>query len=458
MCKFFHSRRQSVEYNIHKNFKDIWGSSSVKVFFVLCAVAASLAAQETPADSAGSGGITRRITGASQFFDHDFVNVYVFGNGSWDSRVPVLSSNQTSFGNSLGWEAGGGITLTHTFKGGDVTLNYRGSYRDYQSAGFSGGNQQSLSLGFNKRLNRRWTFGANVNGGILSYGSSFYSPSAVGVTVAANPFSLESRFVDAGVSLSYEQTRRLSYVFSGDYFLSNYANSISFSSRGVSGSASVLYRTTARTTVGATYSRSYYKYSQNAGDSTIDGGSLSLSHRFVNHWQLDLSGGVNRSHSKGVINVPISTIFNGQLVTGYYIGPYDRTLYSPSFQGVLTHYYRRSLVSIGGGQSILAGNGLYLSSRDLFANGTYSYSTRRSNFSLGSTYARLSSIANTVTQVYSTEGASAGYGVNLVRYLSANFRYDFLHYDDLFAFGGLNEHRVSFGLSLSSKSVPLTLF
>jgi len=430
----------------------------VKVFLVLCAVAASLAAQETPADSADSGSVTRRVTAASQFFDHDFVNVFVFGNGVWDSRVPVFSSTQTSFGSGVGWEAGGGITLTHTFKGGGVTLNYRGSYRDYQSSGFTGGNQQSLSLGFNKRLNRRWTFGANVNGGILSYGNSFYSPASVGVTIPANPFSAESRFVDAGVNLTYEQTRRLSYVFNGDYFLNNYTYAGAFSSHGVSGSASALYRTTARTTIGATYSRSYYTYSQNAGDSTIDGGSLSVSHRFANHWQLDLSGGINRSHSKGVISVPVSTIFNGQLVTGYYVGAYDRTIYSPAFQGVLTHYYRRSSFSIGGGQSVLAGNGIYLGSRDLFANATYSYSTRRSNFSLGSTYARLSSIANTVTQVYSSEGASAGYGVNLVKYLSANFRYDFLHYDGFFGYGSINEHRLSFGLSLSSKSVPLTLF
>jgi hypothetical protein len=450
------SRFRADELQRHNIDQNFGGSGLVKVFLILCVAATSLVAQSASSDNSGYN--TRSITAVSQFFDHDFVNVFVFANGVWDSRVPVLSSNTTTFGSGLGWEAGGGLSLSHQFKGGSVTLNYRGSYRDYRSVSFSGGNQQSLALGVSKQLNRRWTVGLDASGGIMSYGTSYYSPSSVATSVGSNPFSVETRFLSTGVNLTYQQTRRLSYVFNGDYFLTNYSYANAFSSRGFSGGASALYRITARTTVGASYSHSYYTYSKQGGTSNIDGAFLTLSHQFPEHWQIDLSGGVNRSHSQGTITIPVSAIFKGQLVTGYYTGAYDRTVYSPAFQAVLTRLYRHSSFSAAGGQSVLGGNGVFLTSRNLFANSTYSYSTRRTNLSFGVSYSRLSSLANSVAQTYSYDGASASYGVNLVRYVSANFRYDFLHYDGLFSYNGINEHRVSFGLSLSSKSVPLTLF
>jgi hypothetical protein len=426
----------------------------LKVLFLLFVAAATAVAQQ---DAAADLGSSRRITAASEFFDHDYVNVYAFANGVWDSRVPLLSGN-SSFSGGLGWEAGGGLTLTHSFKGGSVTLNYRGSYRDYQSAGFTGGDQQSLAFAFDKRLSRRWGIGGSVGAGIVSYGASTFSAGAVGSDIATNPFSTQSRYVNSGVTLSFQQSRRLSYVFSGEYLLSSYNYVGALNSHGYGGGASVLYRVTARTTMGLNYNHTNFAYSHNAGNSAIDTAGLSLSHQFNGHWQLDLSGGVSRVHSKGVIQIPVSLILDGQTVTGYYNGAYNRTLYSPSFQGTLSRNFRRSILSIGGGQSVLGGNGIYLTSRNQTASVLYSYSTRRQNFGVGATYSRLSSVANSVSQTYATDGASASYGVNLVRYVSANFRYDFLHYDGLFVFSGLSESRVSFGLSLSSKSVPLTLF
>ncbi len=429
---------------------------------IFCLMAVALVAQDTSSgstsDSSDDYG-TRHITAASQFFDHDFVNVFVFASGVWDSRIPVLKTAQSGSSDGFGWEAGGGIDLSHQFRDGGLTLSYQGSYRDYSSTGFASGAQQSLALAYSRRLSKRWTLGTSVAGGILTYGTSYYGASVQGASISTNPFSAESRFVNAGVSLTYAQSRRLSYVFSGSYFLSNYSYADSFSSYGGSGNAAVFYRLTARTTIGGNYSHTYYTYSNDAGTSDIDNGSLTLSHRFPNRWQLDLSAGVSRVHSQGTIKLPVILIFDGVAVTGYEVGTYKRTVESPSFQGFLTHYYRRSSFAIGGGQSVAGGNGTFLASRSQFGNAIYSVTgPHRSSLGFGASYIRLSSLANSVSQSYSTFGASASYGVNLIHYLSANARYDFLHYDGLFSFGGLNENRVSFGLSLSSKSVPLTLF
>ena len=430
------------------------GNYLVRCLFLLGVAAATLGAQEATSTSASDA--TRGITAATQFFDHDFVNLYVYGDGVWDSHVPVTTGGYKS---GLGWDAGGGLTATHTFHNGSFSVNYRGGYTQDKALGFSGGQQQTLSFALEKRLNRRWTFGATVAGAILTYGTSFYSGTSVASITPGNPFSPESRFANAGISLTYAQTRRLSYVFSGNFLINSFNLAGAYSTHGFSGAASLYYRLTARTTVGGTYSHSYFSYTGNGGTTNIDSGSLTLSHLFPEHWQIDISAGVNRAHSVGTVVVPVAFTVLGQTITGYYTGPYNRTIYSPVFQGVIGHQFHRSSVSLSGGQGVMSGNGLYLTSKDQFANGTFSFTNRHSNLSFGGNWVRMSSIANDISQVYSYYGFSAGYGMNLIRYVSANLRYDLIHYDGLLTLSSnTTESRVSFGLSLSTKSVPLTLF
>ncbi len=443
MLNFLRLPRQKTGSQFLKEFR---GSCGVKTLFIFCVVAATLAAQDS--DSSGnSTNITQRITAASQFFDHDFVNIYGYGNGVWDSRIAqgLDSAGQENYGGGFGWEAGGGLTASRSFKDGGFTVNYRGSYRDYQSSSVGSGQQQTLSFGYSKRLNRHWTFSADVQAGILAAGSSFYSASSITSTTPGNPYSLESRFANAGLNLTYMQTHRLSYVFTGNFLYSGYKSpdnlngspfASPISTRGVTGGVSVLYRVTARDTVGASYSRSYYKYSEGSGTTNVDSASLTYSHLFPDHWQLDLSAGMNHSDSSGIALTPVFITILGLPVEAICHCPYNRSILSPAYQGVLTHFFRSSSFSLSGGQSILAGNGLYLASRDQFINGAFSYSTRRTNLSFGGNYSRLSSVSTAALgQTYAYYGASAAYGVNLVRYISANLRYDLLHYNNIFSVG-----------------------
>lgn len=395
----------------------------------------------------------------SQFFEHDFVNFFAFANGMYDTALPVLSSTSSRFDGAFGVDAGGGVTAGHNFKDGTFSLSYKGDYRHYFSNTYSNGQDQSLSVLYTKRLNRHWSLGAQGGGGIISYGGQFYGASTgVGATVLTNPLSSESRFANAGLNLTYEQTRRLSYTFGGQFFFSNYNYAGAVNSFGGSGTASVNYRTTARTTIGGTYTHSYFVYSGSLGTSTIDGGYLTLTHVFTSHWTASVSAGATHTHSKGIITEPVLLLLGQQLVSGYIVGPYDRSSNSPSFQLSITRNMRHSLFSLNGGQGVNAGNGTFLTSRNQYFGATYSLTHRLTNLSFGASYNRLSSIANTVTNQYSSANASVSYGFNIVRYVSANFRYDFIHYDNLYELAGVNENRFSFGLTFSSKSVPLTLF
>ncbi len=399
------------------------------------------------------------VTLASEFFEHDFFNVYAFGDGIYDSYAPIEQNGRTANNGSFGFDAGGGINAYHQVQNGDISVTYRGDYRNYENNVFGSGTDQYLAFGFNKRLTRRWSLNIGVGGGIFLYGESFISPLPNQTTVVqANPFSNESRFAYGGVTLSYQQSRRLSYSVSGNFLLNRYTFPGSIGMTGITGSAGVQYRLSARTTVGGSYSHSYFAYQAGAGQSSVDSFSGTISRALPNRWNVFAYGGVSRTTTSGIASIPVTLLIQGQAVGGYYIGPYKNTSEIPSFGGTLSRTFHRSLLSISAGQGVSAGNGYFLSSRSDYVTGTFSYSMRGSNISAGGTYTRLSSIANTVTSTYKSAGLSISYSRNLVRYVGANLRYDYFNYSSLAPLGGISDSRISFGFNFSSKSIPLTLY
>ncbi len=429
--------------------KMLFARGMAKTFAILTISAGAMMAQtasDVPAPS---------TTLNSQFFDHDFVNVFAFANGIYDTALPEVGTN--GYGSSFGYDVGGGITAGHSLHDGTFSISYRGDYRHYQESNYANGTNQSLALIFTKRLTRQWSLSTQVNGAVISYGGQFYSESAA-PGLLTNPLSSQSRFASAGIFMTYEQTRRLSYTFGGTGFYNNFNYNGAVTSIGGTGTASVNYRTTARTTIGGSYSHTYFSYSGNVGSSQIDSGFLTLQHTFSRAWVVSLSGGVSRSHAQGIIEEPITILLGQQAVSGFIVGPYNRVSISPSFQGSLTYNRRHSLFSLTGGQGVNAGNGTFLTSRAQFVGGTYSITHKKQNLSFGGGYNRLESIANTVSIPYTTATLSASYGFNVVRYISADLRYDFIHYDSLYRLNGLNESRFTFGLNFSSKSIPMTLF
>ena len=413
---------------------------------------------QAPSSQDNSQGAFSPVSLASEFFEHDFFNFYAFGDGAYDTYAPLQNGHSNN--GAFGWDVGGGVNGVHTFRDASLSLSYRGDYRDYKSSFFGSGTDQNLSLAYGKRLGRRWTFGVSTSAGIIFYGGTFFSvePTLTGI-VPTNPFTSETKFLSSGLSLSYQQTRRLSYSFSGSFFLQRYNYAGAVGTTGGSGSGSVFYRITSRTTVGGTYSHSYFVYQANAGQAQIDSIEATLSHQFHSHWSVSLSGGVTRSGVSGTAFVPVVLMLpGGQTVGGYQVGKYNTVSDFPSFSGTVSHGYHRSQFSVSAGQGIVAGNGYFLASKSQYLNGVYSYSYRRSNISAGGGYFRLSSVANSVSNTYSSSSLSFNYGVSLMRYLGANFRYDYVHYGTLNPYTGITDNRLSFGFSFSSKSIPLTLY
>lgn len=431
---------------------------SVSLF---AATAVAQEAGQTPptaaTEQAPSGNVLTTL--ASQFLDHDFFNFYAFANGVYDSEPLTLNGQSVNQG-GWGFDGGGGVDAYRHLRDGFISLSYRGDYRDYESTFFPSGTSQSLAFQYQKSLSRRWLFSFNVDGGIFLYGGTYFGPQTAEVSnTQVNPFSTESRFLATGISLTYRQTRRLSYVFNGQFYLNRYNIPGSIGSTGVTGSGAVLYRTTARTTVGGTYSHTYFAYQGGRGQANADTVEGTVSHVFNGQWYATASGGVTRTVASGVIPIPVIFINGNNLIPGYVLGRYNTTRTFPSVEGTLSRPLRRSALSVSGGQGITSGNGVFLASKNDFINGYYSYrQSRRANLGLGGGYSHLTSVSNNVSFGYSSASFTASYAYNLMRHIGTNFRYDFVRYGSIGAFNSRTDNRISFGVYFSSKSIPLTLF
>ncbi len=428
---------------------------------VLCAATAVFALAQDEPPPTGSAASLNPISLASQFFEsNNFFNYYGFANVVYDSYNPTLDSNGQSVNNGgVGYQVGGGASLRHTWQKSTLAFSYSGDYRDYSSGFFSSGTDQNLSLSYNRRLGRHFFFNTGVSAGSILYGTGYFGQQPVGVgSIQVNPFSNSSRFLSTSASLSYQQTRRLSYAVAGSFFLQRYSYFGAVGSTGGSGDVSASYRITARTTVSADYSHSYFVFQRASGTSAVDGVNASISHRFQNHWVAAASVGVAHSHVTGIITLPVTLLNQGVALAGYITGPYDSKANLPSFSGSVTHFLRVSSFSVSGGQSIVSGNGYYLASKSQYVSGLYSHNFYKSNASIGGTWSRLNSVANTVAYAYSTESLGLSYSRVLGRHISANSRYDFVRYGNLNPFPATSDNRLTFGIAYSSQSVPLGLY
>jgi hypothetical protein len=392
----------------------------------------------------------------------NYVNFYAFGNGVYDSTFPVYQggqfNNPTADQGSWGYEVGGGVTAFHDFNRGSLSLSYRGGYRNYQGSIYPSGTDQNLSLYFRKVLNRRWAFSFSQAAGIFLNGGTYFSlqPSQSS-SLQLNPYTQNTKFLSSSLTLSYQQSMRLSYEFGGDFFLTRYGGAAPFGTTGGTGSASLLYRLTRRTTASGTYSHGYNVYQGHAGRSYSDSLYLTLSHDFSLRWHAGISAGMNRVHSSGTVFLPFAFLVNDSIVDVYVPGRYDQTTAFPYFQASLSRAWKRSQFTVNAGQNVNSGNGIFLASRNDFANGFYSYGKQKWNIGFGGNYSRLTSVSNAAGS-YSSLSFSGSLGYSLMQHLGLNLRYDYADYGSFGPIGGRIDNRVTFGLLLSSKNVPATLF
>ena len=221
------------------------------------------------------------------------------------------------------------------------------------------------------------------------------------------------------------------------------------------GSFATIYRLTRKTSISGTYSHSNFLYQHDGGMSRVDSGFATLGHNFSSRWQVNASAGLTRATSAGTVILPVFLQVNGVIFPVYIKTPYNEVRLLPYYQLTVTRIMQHSNISLSGGESVGPGNGFYLASKTISANGLYVYNLRRSKLSIGAYFNRLASVATAVDARATSIGFDGAYSYNIMRHVGLSLQYDYFKYSNLGPLNVPSDNRVTFGVYFTSKDIPL---
>ena len=141
--------------------------------------------------------------------------------------------------------------------------------------------------------------------------------------------------------------------------------------------------------------------------------------------------------------------------TSFVQGAYKQQTLTPNFTGSIYRNGLRSRFGVTGGEGISGGNGLYLTSKNIFVNGTASYQLNRKlsvNGLFG--FSRLQSIANAASNYSATNyNVSAGYQIR--RHIFATTSYTGWRFPQYGALTNFDSRRLTVGVTFATRDYPL---
>ena len=382
------------------------------------------------------------------------------------SGVTVNSNGQLADDSSLGVEASGGISGLHSWRHTKLGLDYRASIRHYSKVTYYDGTDQSLMLGIAHQLTRHTTLSLREQAGIFTrnFGSLGLLP-----TVPFDPvqsyvpttdfFDNRTLYVSTQADLTIHRSTRLSFDFGGDDFLVRRRSSALYGERGESARGDVQYRISRHSTIGVAYTFTHFGYTGIFSSTDLHGTVATFNTRITRNVELSLYGGVFRAETKFVQNVPVSPVIAALLGITTGTAVIHTIIIAPNAGARVSRTFRSGVLYITGGESILPGNGLFLTSKTTSLFGGYSFTgLRRWSFNAGAGYNRSNSIGN-VTGTYGGYSGSLSASRRLVAsthlvVLANASRYqsgDFHNYNRLI-------YSIRVGLGFTPGDVPLRLW
>ena len=382
------------------------------------------------------------------------------------SGVTVNSNGQLADDSSLGVEASGGISGLHSWRHTKLGLDYRASIRHYSKVTYYDGTDQSLMLGIAHQLTRHTTLSLREQAGIFTrnFGSLGLLP-----TVPFDPvqsyvpttdfFDNRTLYVSTQADLTIHRSTRLSFDFGGDDFLVRRRSSALYGERGESARGDVQYRISRHSTIGAAYTFTHFGYTGIFSSTDLHGTVATFNTRITRNVELSLYGGVFRAETKFVQNVPVSPVIAALLGITTGTAVIHTIIIAPNAGARVSRTFHSGVLYITGGESILPGNGLFLTSKTTSVFSGYSFTgLRRWSFNAGAGYNRSNSIGN-VTGTYGGYSGSLSASRRLVAsthlvVLANASRYqsgDFHNYNRLI-------YSIRVGLGFTPGDVPLRLW
>lgn len=381
--------------------------------------------------------------------------------GVYDSGLmPVFAAQgkQASAMAGYGQETNFGANVSHRWRRGKLSAQYRGSYVRYNNAPEFNGLDQLLQITYHEALTRHLTLDVKSTLGTttMANGAFSYFPLAsldrIGIP-SDELFDNRTNYLQSRVDLTWRLTPRLSFDFGGDGFVVRRQSLLLAGLNGYSARASVAYRLTPRQTISASYDDTYFDFQHAFGNSRLETIALGYSIGLTREWDLStLAGGV-RVSTLGLTQVSIDPEIAALLGQNFAEVTFSNALYLPVAEVRLIRRFKEASLTFDYSSSITPGNGLYLTSRQTSGAVEYAYTaTRNLQARASAGYNQLSALGQALGKYSNLQGGmQVSYKLTGRTYLDV--RYDYRHYTTQYSIGDafleLDSNRVSAGIRFS---------
>ncbi len=410
--------------------------------------------------SSGATGVGNR---SGQQVDLRF---YAGVNGVYDTSIQPVAINAngtlTTINGLYGVEASVGAYGTHVWRTAQLGIDYNGVFREYDGNSAYDGIDQFLTLGYTWQESRRLVFKAQAMAGTLSDGLGLGGVPEVASNSIITPTTLlfdnRSYYLQGGLDVTMVQSARTTYTFGGQGFEVWRQSAELVGVKGYNARGSVEHKLNKNTSVGFTYQRQHFDFPKVFGQADIDTGELFLGTNLGRRWQLTVRGGVFHSEVSGLEQVALSPVIAALLGQTAAIQAFYRADYYPSGNVSLTRRFKQANMNFFYGQSVVPGNGVYLTSKNDNGGASYSYTgIRKVNLSVSGGYGSLQSLGQGIAP-YRTGFAGAGFTYSLPWSLHFVSRYDYRYQEIESLTYKHTGYRVTVGVSYSPGHVPLSLW
>jgi hypothetical protein len=382
------------------------------------------------------------------------------------SGVTVNAQGNLANASGYGTTIAGGISGSHSWRHTHIGLDYHASYAFYPNDTSYNSFSQALGLGISHQVTRHIKFSLRESLGWFSFSNPNvgltqtvpFDPSQSAIP-ASDFYYTRTIYATTQADLVIQKSTRLSFDLGGGFFINRYASTALYGVTGENAMGDFQYRLSRRATIGAQYSFTHYSFTGILSSSDLHGAALTYGLRISRTVEFSGYGGFMHAETKFIQSVPVDPNvsallgFSNTTALAYHVN------WVPNFSGRLSKTFARGVAYVGGGETVLPGNGLFLTSRTASVMAGYGYTgLRRWSLGINVTYISALSIGNVSGSYGNISGSfsmsrSLGHSLSFVTSYSANqYRSpNFTHYNRLIYTG-------SVGIGWSPGNIPLRIW
>lgn len=402
----------------------------------------------TVGQRAGADVNLRFFGGATGIYDTGLIPAAVGPDGKLLKPDPL-------FGVETSW----GIYGKHPFRRSSLGLDYTGNYRRYTNIADYNGTNQQFAAEYGLQASRRWFLNFRGNAGTQTFGTVF-GPAFPGsdVPVDSGSMLLDNRMTywQGSANATYLITQRTSATFGGGGYTFRRELSTLPDVNGVTANGSIQHQLSPRTAVSVQYSFAHFKFQGTTGETNNNTYLANITHKLSPTLSISGGGGAFLTLNVGTMNIPLPPELAEILGVPFIPVQFRRNSTLPMYQGSITKQFRRSVLGVSAGRTVIPGNGVYLTSHQESISGGYSYvGFRRVSLSTSAQWIRMTAMTQELP-IFSQFNITGNISYQLGAGFNFTGSYAYRHQGVSYGTYLTNSSRISFGIMFSPGNIPLS--